>query len=296
MTESFKTTPLTNHFGVEVHNVSLSGLIYPDQFHNIRNLFEDHSLLLFRRQNLSEADHLKLAEHFGPIEDRMPELRKPHEKVSVSAVSNEIKGGGVTAEMDMHTLHLKANMLWHIDSTFMPVPALCNILSAKVVTASGGETEVASTRAAWSQMPDHLKDRISGKILKHNYTKSREMISKELAQKAMFNKWPPQRWPAIWVNPSNGLEALYIASHVYEVEGLSKKASEDLIQELTEFCTQPEYVYSHQWEVGDVLIFDERATMHRGRPWPYDKPRTLMSVCCSMRDSDGLTVAREKIA
>ena len=108
----------------------------------------------------------------------------------------------------------------------------------------------------------------------------------------MFNKWPPQRWPAIWVNPVNGHEALYIASHVYEVEGLSPSDGDALIDELVGFCTQPRFVYAHTWQVGDVLIWDQRAILHRGTPWPYEQPRTLASVCCSLTEADGLAAAR----
>ena len=221
----------------------------------------------------------------------MPENRKPGEEVGVSPVSNQTEDGGLTGEMDMHTLHLKANMLWHIDSTFLPVPALCNILVAKVVTETGGETQLASTRAAWEKLPDLLKSQIENKILGHNYIRSRELISKELAKQSMFNKWPPQRWPAVWTNPTNGRKALYIASHVYKVEGMEQTEGEALIADLITFCTQPEFVYSHKWSVGDVLIFDQRAVMHRGTPWPYDQPRTLASICCSMKMSDGLSEA-----
>lgn len=295
-TSPLKISPLTESFGVNVHDLDLSSVTADGCFDQLRDLFEEHSALLFKGQSLSDEDHLRLAEMFGPIEDRMAETRKPGEKVGVSAVSNETEDGGVTGEMDMHTLHLKANQLWHIDSTFMPVPSLCNILTARVVTTTGGETELASTRAAWAAMPEELKSRIRGKILGHNYKRSREIISKELAQQALFNKWPPQRWPAVWTNPVNGRDSLFIASHVYEVEGMPRAEGERLVEELMAFCTQKEFTYSHRWEVGDVLIWDQRSTMHRGTPWPYDQPRTLASVCCSMRDCDGLASARQAVA
>lgn len=294
--QPLQVTPLTGSFGVIFHDLDLSAVERTGVFGQLRDLFEEHSALLFRNQSLSDEEHLSLAELFGPIEDRKADERKPGEKAGVSPVSNETADGGVTDEMDMHTLHLKANQLWHIDSTFMPTPALCNILRAKVVTATGGETELASTRAAWAAMPDDLKARIRGKTLGHNYKRSREIISKELARHAMFDKWPPQRWPAIWKNPANGKEALFIASHVYRVEGMEQAEGEALIDELLDFCTRPQFTYSHKWEVGDVLIWDQRAVMHRGRPWPYDQPRTLISVCCSMQDSDGLAAARNAIA
>ena len=294
-TQLLKTTPLTENFGVIVHGLDLATVSRQGTFDQLRDLFEEHSAILLRNQWMSDEDHLRIAEMFGPIEDRKADERKPGEKPTVSPVSNQTEDGSVTGEMDLHTLHLKANQLWHIDSTFLPTPSLCNILRAKVVTPTGGETELASTRVAWAAMPEDLKSRICGKILGHNYKRSRELISEKLAQQALFNKWPPQRWPAVWENPVNGSKSLFIASHVYQVEGLGKDAGEALIAELMAFCTRPEFTYSHSWQVGDVLLWDQRAILHRGRPWPYDQPRTLVSVCCSMRDTDGLTDARNAI-
>ena len=93
-------------------------------------------------------------------------------------------------------------------------------------------------------------------------------------------------------NPANGEEALYVASHAFRIEGMSEEESEPIIDELASFCTQPHYVYSHKWKSGDVLIWDERATLHRGMPWPYDEPRTLSSICCSVTEADGLETVR----
>lgn len=287
-------SPLTDCFGVTVHGIDLSQVSPDANFPALRALFEEHSALLFHGQDLSAQDHMRLAEMFGPIEDRKKDERAPGEGPEVALVSNETEGG-VTGDMDLHTLHLKANQQWHIDSTFIPTPSLCNILTAKVVTTDGGQTELASTRAAWAAMPQKLKSRINGSILGHNYRRSRERVSKELAQLPLFNKWPAQRWPAVWKNPVNGREALFIASHVYEVEGMDASEGEALVDELIAFCTQPQFVYSHKWQVGDVLIWDQRATMHRGMPWPYDQPRTLASVCCSMKHEDGLSEARNSV-
>ncbi len=291
MSPRFDTTPLTDSFGVTVHGIDLSEVSPDTDFPALRAMFEEHSALLFHGQDLSGPDHMRLAEMFGPIEDRKKDERAPGEGPEVALVSNETKGG-VTGAMDLHTLHLKANQQWHIDSTFMPTPSLCNILTAKVVTTEGGQTELASTRAAWAAMPSELRSQIEGRILGHNYRRSRERISMELANLPLFNKWPAQRWPAVWKNPVNGREALFIASHVYDVEGMAASEGEALVDEVMAFCTQPRFVYSHTWQVGDVLIWDQRATMHRGTPWPYEQPRTLASVCCSMTDSDGLAEAR----
>ena len=108
----------------------------------------------------------------------------------------------------------------------------------------------------------------------------------------MFNKWPDQLWRAVWKNPVNGREALYIASHAYAVEGMDADDGAQLIDELMDFVTQEKFVYSHAWRVGDVLIWDQRAVLHRGTPWDYTQPRKLSSICVTASGQDGLDAMR----
>ena len=285
---TIRTTPLNPHFGVEVTGIDLSDVTAENLFPQLRALFEEHSALLFRGQDVSDDQHLALARLFGPIEDRQADERKPGEKFAIPKVSNVLDNGTTSGEMDLKTLNLKSNFLWHSDSTFLPVPALVNILIGRVVTTTGGATELASTRAAWAMMPENLKAKVRGRGIWHRYSHSRRKISPELAELPMFNKWPDQHWNAIWENPVNGREALYIASHAFKVDGYDEAESETLLEELTAFCTQPAFVYSHKWQVGDVLLWDQRAVMHRGTPWPYEQPRTLSSICCSVTEADGI--------
>ena len=288
----FTLTPLRPSFGVEVHDAALADILPDGRFDELRALFDEHSALLFRRQDFGDKAHMALAKAFGVIEDRNADERAPDEAFEIPKVSNVRADGSLSDEMDLHSLHLKSNFLWHADSTFMPRPALTNILVARVVTDTGGATELASTRAAWAAMPETLKARIRGRGVRHHYAHSRAQISPELAKLPMFNKWPATHWKSVWTNPANGREALYIASHAYEVDGYDRAESKALLEELTAFVTQPEFVYSHQWDVGDVLIWDQRAVLHRGTPWPADQPRTLSSICATVRDSDGVLEMR----
>ncbi len=285
-------SPLTHRFGVEVSGINLSDLTADHLYPDVREAFETHSALLFREQTLDPETHIRLAQLFGPIEDRQSDERGPDEAFTVPQVSNVRGDGSITNEMDLHTLNLRSNQLWHTDSTFLPVPALANILTAKVVPDRGGETALASTRAAWADMPAGLKAQLRSALVWHRYAHSRARISAELARLPMFNKWPDRCWPAIWENPVNGSEALYIASHAFRIEGVDEMESVRIIDAAIAFCTQPDYVYTHSWKVGDVLIWDERATLHRGLPWPYDQPRTLSSICVSVMEQDGLGAMR----
>lgn len=286
--ENWKTTPLTPAFGVIVEDVALADVARGDGFGTLRSLFEEHSALLFRKQEITDEGHLALARGFGPIEDRLADERKPEDAYEVPKVSNVGADGALTAKEDLHWLNLQANFLWHADSTFLPVPALVNILIGRVVTRTGGATELASTRAAWAAMPQDLKDRIEGRGMHHRYSHSRAQISPELAKLPMFHKWPDQHWQSVWTNPINGREALYIASHAFAIDGYDEAESADLLVELMAFCTQRAFTYAHQWRPGDVLLWDQRAVLHRGTPWPPDQPRTLSSICTSVSEADGL--------
>ncbi len=282
----FSTSPLHPRFGKVIHDVDLRDVTEEYLYPEIRKLFEDHSALLFPAQSLDDHHHTELAKLFAPLENREA-MAGLNEAFKVSSVSNETETGVTDAEA-LHTLNLQANMLWHTDSTFLPLPALLNILTAKVVPSSGGETELASTRAAWADMPDALKAPLRDAIIWHRLSHSRDRISKELGALPEMRQWPDRPWKAVWTNPTNGAEALYIASHSFAIEGMGLAQGQKLIDEAIEFCTQPEYVYSHSWNVGDVLIWDERSMLHRGQPWPYNEPRSLKSICCSVTDADGL--------
>ncbi|RFP86985.1 TauD/TfdA family dioxygenase [Rhodobacteraceae bacterium 63075] len=286
------TTPLHPDFGRIVQDVDLRDVTADHLFPEIRQAFEEHSALLFPAQQMDDETHVRLAELFGPLENRDAMAAGRDLDFEIPEVSNQT-GGGVSAPESLHTLNLQANMLWHTDSTFLPVPALINILTARVLPPSGGgETELASTRAGWASMPTDLRDKLQDAIIWHRLSHSRARLSPELARLPEMNKWPDRPWRAIWPNPVTGEEALFIASHGFSIEGLGLAEGQEVIDAAIAHCTRPEAVYSHKWQVGDVLLWDERAVLHRGRPWNYDEPRTLKSICCSVTEADGLASVR----
>ena len=279
-------TPVHDDFGAEVHGVDLRDVSAEAGYADIRAAFETHSLLLFRGQDLSDDEHLAFARLFGPLEDR---LARPEPKITT--VSNE-KDGGTAGEMDHQTLNLKANQLWHTDSTFLPDPALANVLQSRVVPSKGGETEFVSTRAGWRKLDPALKDKARSAVVWHRYAHSRARIDPDLARDDMFTRCKDQSWRAVWPNPVTGKEALYIASHAFAVEGMPEAEGAALIGTLIGAVTGADAIYTHSWTPGDVIVWDERATLHRGRPWPYSEPRTLVSICVTAQDTDGLANIR----
>ncbi len=287
--EDVRLTPLHPQFGVEVHDVDIRDVTESNGYPTLREAFEEHSLLLFRNQSLDDDAHLTFGALWGPIEDRSMGRNGPEPRMD--NVTNLRADNTVAPADDLLTLNLMGNMLWHTDSTFLPVPALANILAARVLSSTGGETQLVSTRAAWAEMPARLKDRARNAVIRHRLAHSRAKISPVLAERVRA-KWPDQTWRALWKNPRTGHEALYIASHSCGIEGLPDDEGLALIDELIQFCTQPDRVYTHRWKPGDVLLWDERSTLHRGRPWPYEEQRTLASICISAQDIDGLDLVR----
>lgn len=277
-----RTTPLHPDFGVEIHDVDLREVTPENGYAAIRLAFEEHSLLLFRGQSLDDDAILRFGRCFGEIENRTDG------PVTVPRVSNVLPDGSVLEPDAIRLKDLKANMLWHTDSTFLPVPALANIITARIVPSEGGATELVSTRAGFERLPEDLKAIARRARLRHRLTHSRAKVDPDLAREAHITKWDETCWPAVWVNPVTGKEALYIASHACGVEGMDDSEGLALIDDLTARMVPDEAIYAHRWQVGDVLIWDERATLHRGMPWPYDQARELASICVTAADTDGL--------
>ncbi len=285
-----RTTRLHDDFGVELPDVDLrivtAEVIYPE----LRALFEEHSVLLFRDQSIDEDKHRALGRLFGPLEDLTgvgPDQIPPR-----PMVSNVGPDGSLTTEKDLHLLNLKSNFIWHTDSTFLATPSISNILIAYRVPSVGGETEFVSTRVGWKRMPEALRQRARGQVFLHRYAHSRRQVDESLAEQEMFTKWPETPWRSTWRNPVNGEQSLYIAAHACGVRGMGEEAGRRHLNDLTESVTGLDAIYSHAWRAGDVLIWDQRATLHRGRPWPYAEERTLASIVSSAVESDGLASVR----
>ena len=279
-------TPLHPRFGVQVDGIDLRTVTATHGYPDIRKAFEQHSLLLFRNQSLDDAAHLALGALFGPVEDRA--MGKRGDAPRMDNVSNLLADGSIAPAGSLHTMDLMGNQLWHTDSIFLPVPALANMLAARVLSTEGGETEFASTRTAWADLPEARKAALQDAVFWHQLSHSRKKLSAELAAQPHITQFAAQAWKAVWRNPATGQDALYLASHTYAVDGLPHDAAEALIDELTAHATRPDNVYAHHWQAGDVLIWDERALLHRGRPWPYTQERTLASICVSATAADGL--------
>ena len=283
--------PLGPGFGVELRGVTLADVAAHDAaYAAVRAAFEDHSVLVFRDQEISGEGQLAFSRRFGPPEiTKVGSLGTGTHFVILTTIGPD---GKVVPEDHRYAMRNKANQLWHTDSSFKAVPALTSILSARTIPASGGETEFASTRLAFERLDPALQNKVENSYAWHNYGHSRGKIQDGLATKEELDTLPPVCWRMVWRNPVNGRGALYIASHAYAVEGMEPAAGRKFIDELTATATAPGTTYQHKWRAGDVVMWDNRATMHRGRPWPGTEPRYMVRTTISATAVDGVDSMR----
>jgi len=278
-------------FGVEVRGIGLIDVAGSDGVYRAtRAALEEHSVLLFRNQDVTDDVQAAFSRAFGPLE--RVKIGSVGAGTFYSRLHNIAADGTLVPETHQQALTARANQLWHTDSSFKATPALASVLSARIVPDHGGETEFTSTRQAWSRLLPAMQVRLRDAIVSHAYANSRDQIDPGLMTPAERAVVPPVRWRMTWRNPVNNQVALYIASHAYAIEGMSESESKTLLAELIANATRPEFTFRHQWRPGDVIMWDNRATMHRGRSWAHDQARSMVRTTISAVDADGLTDLR----
>ncbi len=278
-------------FAAELRGVTLADVATdPAAYGQVRAAFEEHSVLIFRDQEVSDDAQLAFSRRFGPLE--VTKVGSQGVGTNLVILSTIDASGNVVPAAHRLSLRNKANQLWHADSTFKRVPALASVLSARIVPAQGGETEYVSTRLAWERLDQSLRKQLESSFAWHDYAHSRGKIAADLASPEERAALPPQCWRMAWQNPVNGRKALYIASHARTIEGMEHAAAQRLLADLMDKATAPGLRYVHAWRNGDVVMWDNRATLHRGRPWPAHEPRLMVRTTISATDVDGLDSIR----
>jgi alpha-ketoglutarate-dependent 2,4-dichlorophenoxyacetate dioxygenase len=283
--------PLGPGFAAELRGVTLADVASDDAaYAATRAAFEEHSVLVFRGQEVTDELQLAFSRRFGP-----PEVTKVGSQGTGThfVILSTIGADGRVVPPDHRiALRNKANQLWHTDSSFKRVPALTSILSARIIPARGGETEFVSTRLAFERLDAGLCNKLENSFAWHDYAHSRSQITADLASPEERAALPPQCWRMVWKNPTHGRGAIYLASHAYAIEGMDAAAGKKLIDELMEAATAPGTRYLHEWRSGDVVMWDNRATMHRGRPWPAHEARLMVRTTISATEADGVDSMR----
>jgi alpha-ketoglutarate-dependent 2,4-dichlorophenoxyacetate dioxygenase len=222
---------------------------------------------------LTDEEHIAFSHRQGPVhrtraattkDGREPRVRH----LEIIDQSNLDEYGDLFREGDRSLAFKRANRLWHTDMSFNDVRATYSLLSAHRLPPGGGpDTEFADMRAAYDALPAAMKSRLEGLSCEHSYWHSRVMGGGPEATAEELKRMPPAIHPLVHIHPKSGRKVLYLASHACRIVGWPKDDGLALIRDLTAHATQPEFVYAHKWRVGDVVIWDNLATMHRARPF-----------------------------
>jgi len=268
-------TRLTPVLAARIDGVDITRGLDDRTWAEIRAAFEEHSVLVFRGQALDDESQIAFSRRFGSLE--VTRSMNPAAGTPFARQSNlDIKTGEVIPQGDRRMVYQLANMLWHSDSSFKPVPSLGSLLSARIVPPKGGATEFASMRGGYATLPEATKRRIGDLIVVHDFAWSRDQVQPGFFTDKERAEYPPVRHPLVRANPINGRLALFMGAHASHIEGMPVGEGRALLKELLDHATQPEFVYRHDWRKGDLVVWDNRAVLHRATPFDSLRYKRLM--------------------
>ncbi len=263
-------------FAAEVTGVDLTAPPTDAVFAEIAAAFDEHSVLVFPGQRLDDKQQLAFARRFGDLE--VLQKGAIGERTLLAGISNvDPETDEIIPADDPRLLRQYSNELWHTDSSFKRVSARASLLHAREVPPAGGDTSFACMRAAWDALPAAKQQLCKALVAEHSFAYSRGLTVKEdfltPEQKAEV---PPVPQALVVANARNGRKALYVASHASHILGWPRARGRALLDELTAHATRPEFVYTHRWRQWDLVMWDNRATMHRGSAYDYRRHRRVM--------------------
>lgn len=271
--------PLGKHIGAEVDGIDLREPVSAAQAGEIHAAMDRHAVLVFHGQPLTNEQHLAFTGALGPLENTLnnnlrdaADFRLPTIFADVSNLDGKNQPYG---REDRRRLFAIGNRLWHSDSSFKAVPAKYSLLRALRIPSKGGNTEFAHMGAAYEALDDETRALIEDLVCEHSQLFSRESIGFKEFTPEERERFKPVRQRLVRTLPGTGRKSIYLSSHAGTVLGWPLPEARMLLRDLTEHATQREFVYSHQWRVDDLVMWDNRQTMHRGRPFPVDEPRDV---------------------
>lgn len=265
--------PLHPLFVAEVEGVDLRSVVEPKALDEFRALMDSHAVLVVRGQTFDDSEQVAFARRFDGDDIHLKSGRAVIDQtsrlgdVALTDISNLDETGAIMGLDDRRRMYALANRLWHTDVSFQIPAGRYSMLSCKSVATSGGETEYADMRAAYDSLPEKQKDEIANLRAFHSIVYSRETIGFDQFSERERGELPGAEQPLVRTIPRSGRKALYLASHASHIVGWPLPEGRLLLRGLTELATQQEFVYRHTWRVGDLVIWDNRCTMHRGLPF-----------------------------
>jgi alpha-ketoglutarate-dependent 2,4-dichlorophenoxyacetate dioxygenase len=260
----------------------------------IEAAMDRHAVLVLPGQDITDAEQLAFSRNFGPLEEganstvRNAELRLDP---AFADVSNLDKGGAMLARDNRRRMAALGNRLWHSDASFRAVPARYSLLSGRIVTTDGGNTEFADMRAAYDALDDATKAEIEDLVCEHSLIYSRQQLgfTEFLPDERVSMKPVLQR--LVRTHPVTGRNSLFLSAHIGAIVGWPRPEAMAFIRDLMEHATQQQFVYVHRWTQHDLVIWDNRTTMHRVRR--FDDLNTVRDMRRTTTRSDGPTVAQQ---
>jgi alpha-ketoglutarate-dependent taurine dioxygenase len=255
-----KTIDLTPRIGTEIQTDAetlVSGKLSGD----LRALLEKRGVIAFRKINLSDEQQVAFTRTLGTL---VQEGQGNVTKITMDPTENDKAG------------YLRGAFYWHIDGTMQDVPVLASIMSARKLSAIGGDTEFCNTYAAYEDLPDNEKAEIEAIKVMHSLEATQRYVYPEPSLDMLqgWQRYADNELPLVWKHRS-GRKSLVIGSTASHVVGMDRRASAALLCRLREWATQPQFVYRHQWTIGDLVIWDNTGTMHRALAYPLDSGRMM---------------------
>ena len=291
--------PVTPNFAAEIGDVDLSAPLTPSDLADVKDAFATYAVLIFPDQHLSQDQHLDFARHFGPLEttialhrkDAQLRVRKEFADVSNLGPDNEVWG-----KESRQRMFQLGNRLWHTNSSFKRLPALASLLYARSIPPIGGHTEFADERAAYDALSDAMKRRLDTLVAEHSIFNSRAKLGFTNFSDEERQGLPPVPQVLVRTLPGSGRKSLYLASHAGRIFGMSEPEGRALIEELVAHATQRRFIYTHRWRVHDLVIWDNRCTMHRGTDfddlrWKRDMQRATVCDVANSCEQAGIRIA-----
>lgn len=258
----------------------------------ISDAINQFGVLVFPSQAITDEQQMAFSRRFGELETTVRVYRKdyvPRLDPHIADVSNLDQNNNVRPKTDRLRLNALGNRLWHSDSSFKRVPARFSLLSARAIPSEGGETQFADMRAAWDALPDRMKARLEGLICEHTQLFSRAKIAFTDWSEDERVKMAPVPQVLVRTHAGSGRKSLFLSSHAGCIRGMEEPEARVLLMDLMEHATQREFVYTHRWRVGDLVMWDNRCTMHRARAYDETEVRDMHRTTVS----DGVPTVAE---
>lgn len=277
---SLSIDPLHPTIGGEVSGIDCRAPLSADEVAAVEAGMDRYAVLVFRDQNLSDAQQLAFTRHFGELEsyNTPGHIRKRAESrlgPGMADFSNLDRDGKIMSAEDRVWFFKLGDRLWHSDSSFRPVPAKYSLLSGRILPSWGANTEFADMRAAYDALDARTRAEVEDLVCLHSLIYSREAIGFTDLTQEEIAAFRPVRQRLVRTHPVTGRRSLFLSSHAGAIEGWTVPEARMFLRDLTEFATEPRFVYSHEWRPFDLVMWDNRTTMHRARRFDRNEVRDV---------------------